>query len=164
MITFRRIFGVTTLDCIRANAFVAAKAGIDVSQVEVPVIGGHAGKTILPLLSKVWFGSSTYLVPILSGPVWGDNNGVLRKIIIAYSGKQLWCLFLSLCHYLIPARYPKESLSKVWFGSSTNHCHLFILLFSITNTSANIVWAGCKVIIIAYSGKQLRCFFLYVIT
>lgn len=48
-----RIFGVTTLDVIRSEAFVAELKGLDVSEVKVPVIGGHSGTTILPLLSQV---------------------------------------------------------------------------------------------------------------
>ncbi|MEM0515574.1 malate dehydrogenase [Pseudoalteromonas sp. YIC-827] len=48
-----RVFGVTTLDVIRAETFVAELKGLDVSQVKVPVIGGHSGTTILPLLSQV---------------------------------------------------------------------------------------------------------------
>ena len=48
----KRIFGVTTLDVVRSNTFVAEKAGLDVSVVNVPVVGGHAGATILPLLSQ----------------------------------------------------------------------------------------------------------------
>jgi malate dehydrogenase len=48
----KRLFGVTTLDVVRAHTFFASKKGLDVSKVEVPVVGGHAGITILPLLSK----------------------------------------------------------------------------------------------------------------
>ncbi|MEL7440664.1 MAG: malate dehydrogenase [Pseudomonadota bacterium] len=48
-----RVFGVTTLDVIRSEAFVAELKGVDVSEVKVPVIGGHSGTTILPLLSQV---------------------------------------------------------------------------------------------------------------
>ncbi len=48
-----RVFGVTTLDVIRSEAFVAELKGLDVSKVKVPVIGGHSGTTILPLLSQV---------------------------------------------------------------------------------------------------------------
>ena len=51
-----RLFGVTTLDVVRAEAFVAEAAGVDPKDVSVPVIGGHAGITILPLLSQVWGG------------------------------------------------------------------------------------------------------------
>jgi malate dehydrogenase len=49
----KKLFGVTTLDVVRANAFVAENQGMDVTKMNVPVIGGHAGTTILPLLSQV---------------------------------------------------------------------------------------------------------------
>jgi malate dehydrogenase len=48
-----RVFGVTTLDVIRSEAFIAELKGLDVASVKVPVIGGHSGTTILPLLSQV---------------------------------------------------------------------------------------------------------------
>ena len=47
-----KLFGVTTLDVVRANTFVAEAKKLDVEEVDVPVIGGHAGITILPLLSQ----------------------------------------------------------------------------------------------------------------
>jgi malate dehydrogenase len=47
-----KLFGVTTLDVVRANTFVAEKKNLRLIDVDVPVIGGHAGITILPLLSK----------------------------------------------------------------------------------------------------------------
>ena len=37
---------------MRAKTFYAERAGLDVGSVDVPVIGGHAGITILPLLSQ----------------------------------------------------------------------------------------------------------------
>ncbi|EGU18168.1 malate dehydrogenase [Vibrio mimicus] len=49
----RKLFGVTTLDVIRSETFVAALKDKDPGQVRVPVIGGHSGVTILPLLSQV---------------------------------------------------------------------------------------------------------------
>uniref|UniRef100_A0A7S1Y8T2 Malate dehydrogenase n=1 Tax=Grammatophora oceanica TaxID=210454 RepID=A0A7S1Y8T2_9STRA len=48
-----KLCGVTTLDVIRANTFVAASQGWDPKDVDVTVIGGHAGITILPLFSQV---------------------------------------------------------------------------------------------------------------
>lgn len=47
-----KLFGVTTLDVIRARTFVAEVTGKDITNVVVPVIGGHSGTTILPLLSQ----------------------------------------------------------------------------------------------------------------
>ncbi|KMZ56041.1 Malate dehydrogenase [Zostera marina] len=49
----KRLLGVTMLDVVRANTFVAEVLGINPIDVDVPVIGGHAGTTILPLLSQV---------------------------------------------------------------------------------------------------------------
>ncbi|MCE1731700.1 malate dehydrogenase, partial [Enterobacter hormaechei] len=48
-----RLFGVTTLDVIRSNTFVAELKGKKAEEIEVPVIGGHSGVTILPLLSQI---------------------------------------------------------------------------------------------------------------
>lgn len=48
----KRIFGITTLDVVRANAFIAEAKGLDPKDVNVPVIGGHAGITIIPLISQ----------------------------------------------------------------------------------------------------------------
>jgi len=48
----KRLFGVTTLDVVRARTFIASAAGNDVNKTTVPVIGGHAGTTIVPLLSQ----------------------------------------------------------------------------------------------------------------
>ena len=44
---------MTTLDVVRANTFVAENQGFNPSATKVTVIGGHAGTTILPLLSQV---------------------------------------------------------------------------------------------------------------
>ncbi|EAS43586.1 malate dehydrogenase [Photobacterium profundum] len=49
----RRLFGITTLDIIRSETFVAELKGKNPSDIQVPVIGGHSGVTILPLLSQV---------------------------------------------------------------------------------------------------------------
>ena len=49
----RKLFGVTTLDVLRSETFVAELKGLNVYRTTVPVIGGHSGVTILPLLSQV---------------------------------------------------------------------------------------------------------------
>ncbi|XP_059277171.1 malate dehydrogenase, mitochondrial-like [Lycium barbarum] len=48
----KRLFGVTMLDVVRAKTFYAGKAKVNVADVNVPVVGGHAGITILPLFSQ----------------------------------------------------------------------------------------------------------------
>ena len=44
------VFGVTTLDIVRAKTFVGEELGRDPEGVEVQVIGGHSGVTIIPLI------------------------------------------------------------------------------------------------------------------
>jgi len=48
----KRIFGVSTLDVVRANTFIAELKNLDPAQVNCPVIGGHSGVTIIPLISQ----------------------------------------------------------------------------------------------------------------
>ncbi|KAI3661030.1 hypothetical protein MP638_004065 [Amoeboaphelidium occidentale] len=48
----RRLFGVTSLDVVRANTFVSGLKGVNPSKTNVTVIGGHSGPTIVPLLSQ----------------------------------------------------------------------------------------------------------------
>ncbi|KAI4494403.1 hypothetical protein M0802_008895 [Mischocyttarus mexicanus] len=48
----KRVFGVTTLDIVRSSAFVGSAKSLDPQKVTVPVIGGHSGITIIPLLSQ----------------------------------------------------------------------------------------------------------------
>lgn len=49
----QRLFGVTTLDVVRAETFVQDFTGAkDPSKTIIPVIGGHSGETIVPLFSQ----------------------------------------------------------------------------------------------------------------
>ena len=48
----KRLFGVTTLDVVRAETFVQDITGEkDPAKTVIPVIGGHSGETIVPLFS-----------------------------------------------------------------------------------------------------------------
>ena len=47
-----KLFGVTTLDVLRAARFVSEVAGTNPVNENVPVVGGHSGVTIVPLLSQ----------------------------------------------------------------------------------------------------------------
>jgi len=53
-----KIMGVTTLDVVRADKFVHEMTGAAMEDIDVPVIGGHAGSTILPLFSQCKAGST----------------------------------------------------------------------------------------------------------
>lgn len=54
-IAAKHVFGVTTLDVVRANTFIAeCCANCTVTSLnDVPVVGGHSGSTIVPLLSQI---------------------------------------------------------------------------------------------------------------
>jgi len=47
-----KIFGISTLDIVRANKFISELKGLDPQDVNCPVVGGHAGITIMPLISQ----------------------------------------------------------------------------------------------------------------
>ncbi|EEH22874.2 malate dehydrogenase, NAD-dependent [Paracoccidioides brasiliensis Pb03] len=48
----KRLFGVTTLDVIRASRFISQAKGTDPKDEKVTVVGGHSGVTIVPLISQ----------------------------------------------------------------------------------------------------------------
>ena len=49
----KKLFGVTTLDVVRASTFTAEiTSGTSPSELAIPVVGGHSGKTIIPLFSQ----------------------------------------------------------------------------------------------------------------
>lgn len=48
----KKLFGVTTLDVVRASTFVSTVKGKHPKDINVHVVGGHSGVTILPLLSQ----------------------------------------------------------------------------------------------------------------
>ncbi|KAI0045172.1 NAD-malate dehydrogenase [Auriscalpium vulgare] len=71
----KKLFGVTTLDVVRASTFVAEIAG-DLGKapsVVVPVVGGHSGVTIVPILSQ----SS---LPLPSGFAKSDLEALTYRI------------------------------------------------------------------------------------
>ncbi|KAM0719056.1 hypothetical protein Q7P37_004961 [Cladosporium fusiforme] len=49
----QKLFGVTTLDVVRAETFVQGITGSkDPAKTVIPVVGGHSGETIVPLFSQ----------------------------------------------------------------------------------------------------------------
>ncbi|CDO96522.1 unnamed protein product [Kluyveromyces dobzhanskii CBS 2104] len=48
----KKLFGVTTLDVIRASRFISEIRNTDPTTERVSVVGGHSGITILPLISQ----------------------------------------------------------------------------------------------------------------
>merc|ERR1712070_774478 len=98
----KKIVGISTLDIVRANKFVQEKTG---KPAEVPVIGGHAGKTILPLFSQDPAGATIPAseIPDLDVRVQDAGTEVVKAkngkgsatLSMAYSGARLGRAVLS---------------------------------------------------------------------
>merc|ERR1712038_241769 len=94
-----KIVGVTTLDCVRANKFVANITGQHPSAIEVPVIGGHTGVTIMPVFSQDKFGATidAKLIPDLDKKTQDAGTEVVNAkngkgsatLSMAYAGARL---------------------------------------------------------------------------
>merc|ERR1712232_826019 len=94
-----KVVGITTLDCVRANKFVAEITGADPDDVEVPVIGGHAGVTIMPVFSQDKHASKipTDQIPDLDKHVQDAGTDVVNAkngkgsatLSMAYAGARL---------------------------------------------------------------------------
>merc|ERR1712151_1134953 len=98
----KKVVGITTLDIVRANKFVQEKTGQPAS---IPVIGGHAGKTILPLFSQDPVGASIDAdkIPALDTKVQDAGTEVVAAkngkgsatLSMAYAGARLGKAVLS---------------------------------------------------------------------
>jgi len=77
-----KIVGISTLDVVRANKFVQEITG---KPCEIPVIGGHAGKTILPLFSQDAVASSIDASKIADLDVRVQDAGT--EVVKAKNGK-----------------------------------------------------------------------------
>merc|ERR1712217_523236 len=98
----KKIVGITTLDIVRANKFVHELTG---KPAEIPVIGGHAGKTILPVFSQGPAGASISAskIPDLDVRVQDAGTEVVKAkngkgsatLSMAYSGARLGRAVLS---------------------------------------------------------------------
>merc|ERR1712232_406600 len=92
----KKIVGISTLDVVRANKFVQDITG---KPCEIPVIGGHAGTTILPLFSQDPAGASidSSKIPDLDVKVQDAGTEVVKAkngkgsatLSMAYSGARL---------------------------------------------------------------------------
>merc|ERR1711862_960939 len=95
----KKIVGVTTLDCVRANKFVAEIVGCNPADVNIPVIGGHAGFTIMPVFSQDPYGAKVPAdkIPALDKHVQDAGTDVVNAkngkgsatLSMAYAGARL---------------------------------------------------------------------------
>jgi malate dehydrogenase len=92
----KRVMGVTTLDITRAKTFIAEMKGAKPSEVKIPVIGGHAGKTIIPLLSQCGHTFTQEEIESLTNRIMFGGDEVVKAkagagsatLSMAYAGAQ----------------------------------------------------------------------------
>merc|ERR1712232_868915 len=134
----KKIVGVTSLDCVRANKFVSEITGVDPDDIEVPVIGGHAGVTIMPVFSQDEHASKIPAseIPALDKHVQDAGTDVVNAkagkgsatLSMAYAGARLGKAVLAglngtpttECAYVLSDVMPgcPYFTSKVTFGKS----------------------------------------------
>merc|ERR1712232_1372658 len=101
----KKIVGITTLDCVRAEKFVHEVTGASLSDITIPVVGGHAGTTILPLFSQDKAGAAIEAgkIPDLDSKVQDAGTVVVAAkngkgsatLSMAYAGARLGRAVLS---------------------------------------------------------------------
>ena len=138
----KRIVGVTTLDVLRANTFVAEKNGADPRVQDVPVLGGHAGETIVALLSqsnpsvtlsqpdnealdKHVQDAGTEVVEAKGGAGSATLSMAYaaaectKSVLMGLSGvKQIACAYVNVQEFKLPGVDTEYFASKVEFGPS----------------------------------------------
>merc|ERR1712242_419102 len=78
----KKIVGISTLDIVRANKFVQDRIG---KHGQIPVVGGHAGKTILPLFSQDPIGATLTVEQVQTLDPRTQNGGT--EVVEAKAGK-----------------------------------------------------------------------------
>ena len=78
----RRIFGVTTLDILRASTFVGEAKNVSPLKVDVPVIGGHSGATIIPVLSSLPYSFSEEELKAITTRIQFGGDEVFQMLLI----------------------------------------------------------------------------------
>jgi malate dehydrogenase len=92
----RKLFGVTTLDIVRAKTFVAEVKGLNPFDININVVGGHSGPTIVPLLSQTGLSFSEEEIKALTQRIqYGGDEVVKAKdgagsatLSMAYAGAE----------------------------------------------------------------------------
>merc|ERR1719437_211897 len=110
-----KIVGITTLDVVRANKFVGEIAGKNPNFINVPVVGGHAGTTILPLFSQDKIGKTIAAEKIPDLDTHVQNAGT--EVVDAKAGKGSATLSMAYAG----ARFGKSVLAGL-AGKDTTEC------------------------------------------
>ncbi|KAI3319571.1 malate dehydrogenase [Xylariaceae sp. AK1471] len=75
----KRLFGVTTLDVVRASRFVSEIKGTDPKDENITVVGGHSGVTIVPLFSQSGHPDLTSNAELINRVQFGGDEVVKAK-------------------------------------------------------------------------------------
>ncbi|KAI2617508.1 malate dehydrogenase-like protein [Hypomontagnella submonticulosa] len=75
----KRLFGVTTLDVVRASRFVSEIKGTDPKDEKITVVGGHSGVTIVPLFSQSGHPDLTSNADLIKRVQFGGDEVVKAK-------------------------------------------------------------------------------------
>ncbi|KAI9259438.1 malate dehydrogenase, NAD-dependent [Phascolomyces articulosus] len=113
----RRIFGVTTLDIVRASTFIGGLIGAEPSTVACKVVGGHSGHTILPLISQVP-GASGKLTPEQIEKVTNRIQFGGDEVVKAKNGAGSATLSMAYAG----ARFALNLVEAAFFGKSIVEC------------------------------------------
>ncbi|KAG5518380.1 hypothetical protein PMAC_003177 [Pneumocystis sp. 'macacae'] len=74
----KRLFGITTLDAVRASWFVSEMKNTDPRDENVDIVGGHSGVTIVPLLSKISHNFTDEEIKILTTRIQFAGDEVVK--------------------------------------------------------------------------------------
>merc|ERR1719262_1263642 len=107
--------GVTSLDIVRANKFVAEITGKNPADVNIPVVGGHAGKTIMPIFSQDAIASTIAADKIPALDVRVQDGGT--EVVNAKAGKGSATLSMAFAG----ARFGNKVLAGL-SGTPTTEC------------------------------------------
>jgi malate dehydrogenase len=75
----KTLFGVTTLDVVRASRFVSEIKGSDPKDEKITVVGGHSGVTIVPLFSQSGHPDLTSNAELVKRVQFGGDEVVKAK-------------------------------------------------------------------------------------
>lgn len=96
------VFGITTLDIVRSQTFVAEELGegIDPETLEIKVIGGHSGQTIIPLIGSL-IKNKTNIPNLIQRIQYGGDEVVKAKagggsatLSMAYAALRFYTQFM----------------------------------------------------------------------
>ncbi|OVF09672.1 putative malate dehydrogenase [Clavispora lusitaniae] len=123
-----KLFGVTTLDIVRANTFISQLFPSETkpTDFEVPVVGGHSGETIVPLYS---LGAKSYYDKLSDEQKKELVHRVQfggDEVVQAKNGAGSATLSMAYAGYRLA-----ESLLKALSGSSVTECTFLYLDSSI---------------------------------